>query len=65
MFSHIDNVHRSIFKRLGRGVPGGPLVEDLPSKAGDAGLISAWGTKIPHATEQQSLHTAAVEARML
>ena len=39
--------------------------EDLPSKAGDAGLISAWGTKIPHATEQRSLHTAAVEARML
>ena len=65
MFSQIDDVHRSILKRLGRDFPGGPLVENLPSKAGDACLISTWGTKIPHATEQLSLHTAAAGARML
>ena len=45
--------------------PGGPLFVHLPSKAGGAGLISAWGSKIPHAMEQLSLHTAATEARML
>lgn len=36
--------------------PGGPLVERLPSKAGGADLISAWGSKIPPAMEQLSLH---------
>ena len=30
--------------------PGGPVVENLPSNAGDAGLISGWGTKTPHTT---------------
>lgn len=65
MFSQIDDVHRSILKRLGRDFPGGPLVENLPSKAGDEGLISAWGTKVPHATEQLSLHMAAAGTRML
>ena len=29
--------------------PGGSVVGDLPSKAGDAGSILGWGTKIPHA----------------
>ena len=32
--------------------PGGPMVNNLPSKAGDVGLIPGWGTKIPHAMEQ-------------
>ena len=30
--------------------PGGSLVVHLPSKAGGAGLISAWGSKIPRAS---------------
>ena len=30
----------------------GPLVKNPPCNAGDVGLIPAWGTTIPHATEQ-------------
>ena len=35
----------------GRGtdLPGGPVVKNPPSNAGDVGLIPGWGTKIPHA----------------
>ena len=32
-----------------RDFPGGPVVENLPSNAGDAGLIPGRGTKISHA----------------
>ena len=28
-----------------------PVVETLPSNAGDASLIPGWGTKIPHAMQ--------------
>ena len=31
-------------------LPGGPVVKNLPPKAGDAGSIPDQGTKIPHAT---------------
>ena len=39
----------------GRGtdLPGGPVVKNPPSNAGD-GTIPARGTKIPHAAEQPS-----------
>ena len=30
--------------------PGGPMVKNPPSNAGDAGSIPGRGTKIPHAT---------------
>ena len=36
--------------------PGGPVVKNLLCSAGDAGSIPGWGTKIPHAMEQLSLH---------
>ena len=29
--------------------PGGPVLKNLPSSAGDVGLIPVKGTKIPHA----------------
>ena len=32
--------------------PGGPVVKNLPSNAGDTGSISGQGTKIPHAAGQ-------------
>ena len=32
-----------------RDFPSGPVVKNLPSNAGDAGLIPGRGTKIPHA----------------
>ena len=35
--------------------PGGPVVKNLPSNAGDTGLIPGWGTKIPHAVGQLSV----------
>ena len=38
--------------------PGGPGIESPSSNAGDADLISDWGTKIPHAMGDLSLHTA-------
>ena len=34
--------------------PGGPVVKNSPSNAGDPGLIPGWGTKIPHAAGQLS-----------
>ena len=35
-------------------LPGGPVVKNLPSNAGDEGSIPGWGTKIPDATGQLS-----------
>ena len=37
------------------------MVKNLPSNAGDAGLIPGQETKIPHAMGQLSLHTATTE----
>ena len=37
--------------------PGGPVVKNLPSNAGDVGLIPGQETKISHASGQLSLHT--------
>ena len=34
--------------------PGGPLVRNLPSNAGDMGSIPGWRTEIPHASGQLS-----------
>ena len=31
--------------------PGGPLVKNPPSNAGDVGSNPGWGTKIPQATK--------------
>ena len=37
---------------VGGDFPGGPVVKNLPSNAGDVGSIPGWGTKIPHAVGQ-------------
>ena len=42
--------------------PGGPVVKNPPWDAGDVGSIPGQGTKMPHAVEQPSLHTAATKA---
>ena len=39
--------------------PGGLVVKNPPSNAGDAGLIPGQGTKIPHVVEQWSPHAVA------
>ena len=44
-----------------RDFPGGPVVKNLPSNAGDVDSIPAQGTKIPHATEKLSLHALTTE----
>ena len=44
--------------------PGGPVVKNLSSNAGDMGLTPSRGTKIPHTMGQQSLHAATREKRM-
>ena len=46
---HLNNVYIGDF-------PGGPVVKNLPSNAGDAGSIPGQGTKIPHAAGQLSAH---------
>ena len=41
--------------------PGGPVVKNLPSDAGDMGSIPGRGTTIPHATGQLSPCTTTTE----
>ena len=47
------------------GFPGGPVVKDLPSNAGDLGSIPGQGTKIPNAVRQLSPHGTTREAHAL
>ena len=42
--------------------PGGSVVKDLSCNTGDVGLTPGWGTKVPHAMEQLSLHTTTTES---
>ena len=42
--------------------PGGPVVKNLLSKAGEAGLIPGRETKIPHAIGQLSLRATIRES---
>ena len=41
--------------------PGGPVVKNLPSNAGDVGSIPGQGTKIPHAIGQLSPRAATTD----
>ena len=41
--------------------PGGPVVKNPPSNAGDVGSIPGRGTKIPHAVGQLSSRAATTE----
>ena len=45
-----------IIKRTFWDFPGGPVVENPPSNAGDVDSIPGRGTKIPHAAGQLSPH---------
>ena len=50
------------FKKKGGGdFPGGQVVKNLLSNAGDTGLIPGQGTKIPHAAGQLSPRTTTTE----
>ena len=48
-------------KMTARDFPAGPVVENPISNEGDAGSISGWGTKIPHAMGQLILDATAAE----
>ena len=38
------------------------MVKNPPCNAGNVGLMSGWGTKIPHVTKQLSLCATTAEA---
>ena len=46
---------------IDRDYPGGPVVKNPPSNAGDAGPIPVRGTKLPHAMGQLSLRATTTE----
>ena len=48
-----------MFKSLQLDFPGGSVVKNLPSNAGDR--FNPWSGKIPHAVEQLSPFTATVQ----
>ena len=54
-----------IIKKRKWDFPGGPVVKNPPSNAGDSSLIPGLGTKISHATGQLSPHPAIREAHKL
>ena len=54
-----------VFKKQMRDFPRGPMVKNPPSNAEDVGSIPGWGTKIPHATGQLSLHATTTELARL
>ena len=47
----LKDVHPTL-RIKARDFPGGPVVKNPPSNAGDVGSIPGGGTKIPHAVEQ-------------
>jgi len=44
-----------------RDIPYGPVAENPPSSAGDAGSIPGWGTKFPHNSGQLNLSATTRE----
>ena len=63
---HADHAPIQIFSFLiktlpGGNFPGGPVVKKPPSNAGDAGLITGRGTKIPHAAGQLNPHATTTK----
>ena len=56
-----EKMGRKEEKQAGWDFPGGPLVKNLHSKAGDSGSIPGWGTNIPHAAKQLSPSATTTE----
>ena len=54
-----------IILRNCRDFPGGPVVKNLPSNAGDPGSIPGRGTKIPYAAAQLSPRATTTELSRL
>ena len=49
-----DAVGKMMPKDLPGDFPGGPVIKNLPSNAGDMGLIPGQRTKIPQATTREA-----------
>ena len=56
MMYHLTPVRMDIKKFTSRNFPGGLVVKNLPSNAGDVSSIPGQGTKISHAMGQLSPH---------
>ena len=63
---------RKSHSAVSEGLPGGSVVKNPPSNAGDESWIPGWGTKIPHAMQKLSpsavlqllsLHTCTTRVR--
>ena len=53
---------KSTFKECNkRNLPGGPVLQDLPSNAQDSCSIPGQGTKTQHAAQKINPHTATTE----
>ena len=59
-----NNVLNGIKLKDMMGFPGGSVVKNPPSHAGDMGLILGQGSKIPHATGQLSPRASTREAHL-
>ena len=44
-----DNISSGMSEKLSRDFPGGPVVKNLYSSAGNRGWIPGWGNTIPYA----------------
>ena len=55
----------SLEKPVSGDFPGGPVVKNPPSNAGDMGSIPGQGTKIPHAAGQLSQRARTTELACL
>jgi len=60
MRNHLIPIRMAIIKSTGE-FSGGPVVENLPSNAGDTNLIPGQESKISHTTGQLSLRDTARE----
>ena len=50
-----ESSEEALVRSQTRDFPGGPVVANPPSSAGDRGLIPGLGTKLPHAMRQVHL----------
>ena len=60
-FTHMPNWLEFCISINSGDFPGGPVVKNPPSSAGNVGSIPGRGTKIPHAVGQLSPYAATTE----
>ena len=61
---YLDKINlRNKFLKVNRDFPGGPVVNNLPCDAGNMGLITDQGTKIPHAARELNERSHVLQTR--